>query len=79
MYLGAVDEGKKQGKGKLYDARNDEVYEGEFENDKKANEGYLFKRNGDVFKGDFRNNLMEGNFERVCNKLSKSEIDKVFY
>ena len=78
MYLGAVDEGKKQGRGKLYDAEKDEVYEGEFENDKKSNEGYLFKRNGEVYKGDFRNNQMEGTFERPCNKLSAKEIEKIF-
>lgn len=60
--MGSVDDGKKVGYGKLFDAEKDEVYEGEFENDKRAGEGTVFRRNGEVLKGMYRNNFMEGDF-----------------
>lgn len=71
-YMGHVDDGKKIGYGKLYDAEKDEVYEGEFENDKRAGEGTVFRRNGEVLKGMFRNNFMEGDFkDMVPGRLSQ--------
>lgn len=35
LFVGSLEEGKKNGRGRLYDAELDEVYEGDFENDKK--------------------------------------------
>ena len=37
----------------------------------------IYKRDGSVMKGTFRNNMMEGPFEN-CIKLSKVQIDKIF-
>ena len=44
--MGSVDENKRSGYGKAYDAEKDEVYEGLFESDKRAGDGTLFMRNG---------------------------------
>lgn len=58
-----MDDGKRHGKGRLYDAERDEVYEGDFEMNKKQGEGTVYRRDGQVLKGEFRNNYMEGPFE----------------
>jgi hypothetical protein len=47
-------------------AEADEVYEGSFENDKRSGLGTIYKRNGEVCKGDFRNDYMEGPYEVVA-------------
>jgi hypothetical protein len=77
MYVGSMDQGKKQGKGRLYDADKDEIYEGDFTNGNRQGDGKIFKRTGEVIKGDFRNNFMEGSFTLICT-LSKTETDKIF-
>jgi hypothetical protein len=55
------------GFGRLYTAEVDEVYEGQFESDKRSGPGTVYRRNGEVCKGDFRNNFMEGPYEVVAN------------
>lgn len=65
IYIGPIEDDKKMGRGIYYDKERDEVYEGEYENDKRQGEGTLFRRNGEVLKGDFRNNYMEGAFEKL--------------
>ena len=65
------------GFGRLYEAELDEVYEGYFENDKKSGQGTVYRRNGEVCKGDFRNNFMEGPFEVVAT-LNKAQVDRIF-
>jgi hypothetical protein len=59
------------GQGRLYTAETDEVYEGLFENDKRSGLGTIYRRNGEVCKGDFRNGFMEGPIEVVAT-LSKA-------
>ena len=59
------------GQGRLYTAETDEVYEGLFENDKRSGLGTIYRRNGEVCKGDFRNDFMEGPIEVVAT-LSKA-------
>jgi len=54
------------GKGRLYTAELDEVFEGFFENDKRSGTGTVYNRNGEVCKGDYRNNFMEGPYEVVA-------------
>lgn len=76
-YSGAISDGMKNGVGVLYDPDLDQVYSGNFERNKRSGEGTIFKRNGQVKKGDFRNNTMEGHFENLP-KLSKKEVEKVF-
>ena len=65
IYIGPIEEDKKVGRGIYFDQERDEVYEGDYENDKRQGEGTLFRRNGEVLKGDFRNNYMEGSFDKV--------------
>ena len=72
-----MEEGKRQGKGRLYDAEADEVYEGEFVNNHKQGEGKVFRRNGEVLQGDFRNNYMEGAFDLLCI-MGKEEGKRLF-
>lgn len=42
LYTGPIDEGKKSGKGRLYDKDRDEVYDGEFEANKRSGEGMIY-------------------------------------
>lgn len=77
IYIGPIEEDKKIGRGVYYDSERDEVYEGDYENDKRQGEGTLYRRSGEVLKGDFRNNYMEGSFEKVAT-YSKAEVDKIF-
>lgn len=77
MYVGSMDQGKRQGKGRLYEADKDEIYEGDFTNGNRQGDGKIFKRTGEVLKGDFRNNFMEGSFTLIIT-LSKLETDKIF-
>ena len=72
-----MEDGKRNGKGRLYDAEKDEVYDGEFEMNKRQGEGIVYTRDGQVLKGEFRNNFMEGPFEQLA-QVSKSEVQKVF-
>jgi len=44
---------------------------------KKSGEGMIFKKDGSVMKGDFRNNFMEGPFDNVT-KVDKMRLKKVF-
>ena len=37
----------------------------------------VYKSDGEVLKGEFRNAYMEGQFEHVC-KIGKAELAKVF-
>ena len=62
-----MEEGKRNGRGRLYDAERDEVYDGDFEMNKRQGEGMVYRRDGEVLKGEFRNNYMEGTFEHVCH------------
>ena len=77
FYSGPIADGKRNGKGRLYDAERDEVYDGFFEMNKKNGDGMIYKPDGKVMKGEFRNNYMEGQFENVC-QLSQAETKKIF-
>lgn len=77
IYIGPIEEDKKVGRGIYYDKERDEVYEGDYENDKRQGEGTLFRRNGEVLKGDFRNNYMEGSFDKVV-VYTQAQINKIF-
>ena len=75
--MGPYEEGKRLGSGRLYDAERDEVYEGEFENDRRQGEGTVYRRNGEVLRGEYRSNYMEGTFDLVCT-YSQSKVNKIF-
>jgi hypothetical protein len=68
-----MEEGKRNGRGRLYDAERDEVYDGDFEMNKRQGEGMVYRRDGEVLKGEFRNNFMEGTFEHVT-RIGPAEI-----
>ena len=73
LYVGAMDENKRSGRGRLYDAERDEVYEGDFENNKRQGNGKVYQRDGNVFQGDFRANFREGPSEHV-GVISQAEV-----
>ena len=77
FYVGPMEDGKRNGKGRLYDAENDEVFAGEFVNNNKQGDGIVFLRSGEVHKGDFRNGYMEGSFE-LLTKMTKDETKRMF-
>jgi len=72
-----MEDGKRMGKGRLYDGEADEIYVGDFVNNNKQGDAMVFLRNGEVHKGDFRNNYMEGAFELVT-KMTKEETRRMF-
>ena len=72
-----MDDGKKMGKGRIYDAERDEVFVGEFLHNKKQGTGTVFRRDGKVLKGDYRQNLMDGNFINL-NEIEGQKVKKVF-
>jgi antitoxin component YwqK of YwqJK toxin-antitoxin module len=75
--VGPYEEGKRLGTGRLYDAERDEVYEGEFENDRRQGEGTVYRRNGEVLRGEHRSNYMEGTFTLITT-LTPTKVNKVF-
>lgn len=75
--MGPYEEGKRLGTGRLYDAERDEVYEGEFENDRRQGEGTVYRRNGEVLRGEYRSNYMEGTFTLITT-LTPTKVNKVF-
>jgi len=77
LYSGGCQDGKCSGKGRLYESRKDTVYEGEFENNMKNGEGTIYQRDGTVIKSSFRNNNMDGDFEKQKNMMPQ-EIFRVF-
>ena len=59
-YIGDRNEaGQMSGKG-TYTFLNDDVYDGEFEDDKMSGSGTLTFANGDVYKGEFKDDKMSG-------------------
>ena len=75
--MGSMTDGKRMGSGILFDPERDEIVEGNFEMNKKSGEGMLYRRNGKVLKGEFRNNCMEGAFENVTT-LTKEVTRQLF-
>ena len=75
--MGPYEEGNRLGTGRLYDAERDEVYEGEFENDRRQGEGTVYRRNGEVLRGEYRSNYMEGTFTLITT-LTPTKVNKVF-
>lgn len=77
VYIGGFDAGKKTGQGVLYEADKETVYEGEFGNDKKQGTGIIYSKNGEKLKGNFRNDLLEGQAEKLQD-LSPRETMRKF-
>ena len=60
-YIGQILNGKKEGKGKIFDMNNNIIYEGYFYNDKYEGDGRLNYENGEYYIGQFLNGLRHGN------------------
>ena len=73
-YFGDTKNGKKDGKGKLYDENGDLVYDGEWKDDKRNGNGisYPTKANSERFihEGDFKD-------DKVHGYATQSNLDKV--
>jgi len=61
--------------GTLYIHKDNTVFEGEFANDKMNGEGKLYRPNGCVVKGYFRNDAMEGAVEIVDENFPKKKLE----
>ena len=63
-YIGELVNDLKNGKGKLYYSKTNNIdidrYEGDFKNDQKEGKGILYFKNGDRYDGDFKNDKKEG-------------------
>lgn len=59
-YDGDWLENIKHGKGLYYFANNEDIYVGEFNNDKRSGKGVLYYSNGDKYEGDWLNDYKNG-------------------
>ena len=63
-YLGNMNNGLKDGKGKLYYDQNSEgirkIYEGDFKEDEADGKGFMIYKDGNTYDGDWKKNLREG-------------------
>jgi hypothetical protein len=65
LYEGEIQNGQREGKGKLFDQCGRLIYEGEFKKGMKDGKGEEYNENGDlIFVGQFRNGeKIKGNFK----------------
>ena len=76
VYIGGFEAGKKTGQGVLYEADKETIYEGEFGNDKKQGSGIVYYKNGEKLKGNFRNDLLEGQAEKLKDLSPRETLRK---
>lgn len=77
IYIGRFEEDKRSGKGSFFDILLEEVYEGDWDNDRRNGEGVIVKKSGEVLSGDFRNDMMEGK-KKTEKSLTQAQVEKVF-
>ena len=59
IYIGNIENGLKEGRGKLF-LKNGDIYEGEWKNDKKEGKGIYYFQTGNKYEGDFKNDKQHG-------------------
>jgi hypothetical protein len=54
VYSGHYTDGKRNGRGRMYYAAQQEIYDGDWSNDRRQGEGLVIDSKGVVCQGDFR-------------------------
>ena len=65
------------GKGILYDKGNDEIFEGEWDNNKQSGDAIIVKRNREIMSGQYRNDQLDGKL-KYEKTLAKAEVEAYF-
>lgn len=76
IYIGDYVDGKRNGKGRLFNASLQEIYDGDWSNDRRQGEGIIINKKGVLSSGDFRADHMEGKLT-YQKTLSGKEKDKI--
>ena len=61
----------------MYYAAKQEIYDGEWSNDRRQGEGSILNAQGQIASGDFRADQMEGKLQHQ-RTLSRSETARIF-
>ena len=76
IYVGEYTDGKRVGHGRMYFAQKQEIFDGDWSNDKRQGEGIILNANREVLMGDFRADHMEGKMT-YKKTLSAAEYDNI--
>ena len=60
IYVGDFIDGKRSGRGRYYQNAENEIYDGEWTNDRRQGEGTILNARGEISSGEFRADHMEG-------------------
>ena len=60
LYVGEYTDGKRVGHGRMLFADKQEIYDGDWSNDRRQGEGVILNSRGEVYSGDYRQDHMEG-------------------
>ena len=77
VYVGDFSEGKRSGRGRFYNAADQTIYDGEWNQDRREGEGTILSKEGQIASGDFRADQMEGKLTYL-RTLSPAETQRVF-
>lgn len=77
IYNGEYQDGKRNGKGRMFYAGIQEIYDGDWSNDRRQGEGMILNRQGEISSGEFRADHMEGK-STYQKTLSPAETTKIF-
>lgn len=77
IYNGEYQDGKRNGRGRMYYAGTQEIYDGDWSNDRRQGEGTVLNKKGDICSGEFRADHMEGQLT-YQKTLSTSEVNRIF-
>ncbi len=77
VYVGEYTDGKRVGHGRMYYAAKQEIFDGDWSNDRRQGEGIILNKKGEILAGDFRADNMEGKMT-YKKTLSAEERDSMF-
>ena len=76
-YIGEYTDGKRNGHGRLLMTEKQEIYDGDWSNDRRQGEGIIINGKGEVYGGDFRQDNMDG--KMTYKKILKDEETKQIF
>lgn len=77
VYIGEYTDGKRVGHGRMLYAEKQEIYDGDWSNDRRQGEGIILNGRGEIVSGDFRADHMEGKLT-YKKTLSAKETESIF-
>lgn len=77
LYVGDYTDGKRVGHGRILYAEKQEIFDGDWSNDRRQGEGTILNIRGEIYSGDFRQDNMEGK-QTYKKTISLSETSAIF-